>query len=147
MSRRARLVAVAFAACVVCGALALALAPSREASEPSAEGAAPDAGDLLGSDEMGAEVGRIVGAADVERSTSEQDVEREAARALEELVARGDCVLVRSGYLDLSGRVWGCVVQGAGWAEVRLVSEGASGSEVVVLRMDADDARSALGTP
>lgn len=88
-----------------------------------------------------------VGAADVSRRESDQGVGHEAARALEELRERGDCVLVRSGYLDLSGRVWGCVVQGAGWSEVRLVSGGASGCEVVTLRMEASEVRAALGVP
>lgn len=79
------------------------------------------------------------------RETSARDVASEAAAALSELRDQGDCVLVRAGYLDLSGRVWGCVVQGGGWSEVRVVRESGQGSEVVTWRLDAAEAARSLG--
>ena len=146
--RPARRALVALLACALCGLAAAALLPSGEAGAPASGGEGPgqEAGVSSGlSGSVTAE--QVVGAAEVTRGESARDVAEEAARALEELEGRGDCVLVRAGYLDLSGRVWGCVVQGAGWSEVRLVSEGASGSEVVTLRMDAEDLRERLGAP
>ena len=78
---------------------------------------------------------------------SEPDVTEAAARVLGERRAAGDCVVARSGYLDLSGRTWGCVLQGSGWVEVVVVSEdaGGDGSEVVTMRMDAEDVAASVG--
>ena len=82
---------------------------------------------------------------------------RESALPLEEEVARvlgrrrqeGNCVVARSGYLDLSGRVWGCVLQGDGWSDVVVVLEGdGDGCNVLSCRMDAReiDVKAILGT-
>ncbi len=77
---------------------------------------------------------------------SELPLEEEARRCLERYRKEGDCVVSRSGYLDLLGGTWGCVMQGDGWAEVLLVGEApdGAGSEVVVWHMDAADAADAL---
>lgn len=83
-------------------------------------------------------------------SRSDRDVQGWAASLLEERRAHGDCVLVRSGYLDLFGRAWGCVLQGSGWVEIALVTEdeGGAGCSAVVWRMDgADVAREAGPSP
>jgi len=50
-------------------------------------------------------------------------------------------VLVESGWLDLSGNVWGCVVFSGAWSEVCLVSGDAGGawSEVRAVRIAAQD--------
>lgn len=59
---------------------------------------------------------------------------------------RGDCVLVRSGYLDLSGRVWSMVVEGSGWVDVCIVqSVGGGTSETKVMHMDAAEWEASLG--
>ena len=61
---------------------------------------------------------------------------------LDEYAARGDCVVARSGWLDLLGRTWGCVIQGEGWVDVCVVGEReGGGSEVGVMRMDASGLR------
>ena len=81
---------------------------------------------------------------------SGQDVRSQAASLLEERRERGDCVLVRSGYLDLFGRAWGCVLQGSGWVELVLVTEDGDGAgcSAVVWRMDGGDvARKAGASP
>ena len=78
--------------------------------------------------------------AQVTRYESGRSVVDEGSSVLEGYRAREDCVLAHAGYIDLAGRVWACVVQGAGWAEVCVVQEGASGGcEVVSWRMDAGD--------
>lgn len=59
---------------------------------------------------------------------------------------RGDCVLVRSGYLDLSGRVWSMVVEGSGWVDVCIVQSASGGtSETKVMHMDAAEWEASLG--
>lgn len=52
----------------------------------------------------------------------------------------GDCLLRHAGYLDLLGNVWGCVVQGPGWVDVCVVSQGENVSQSVVRvrRLGAD---------
>ena len=57
-----------------------------------------------------------------------------------------DCVLARSGYLDLFGSVWGCVVRGGDWVDVCVVSEHEEGKacQVCVLRLERNEALEAL---
>lgn len=74
------------------------------------------------------------------RRESELPLVEEGEKVLEGYRLRGDCIVAQAGYLDLSGKVWGCVVQGAGWVELSVVREGdEGGSEVVTWRMDAAD--------
>lgn len=82
-----------------------------------------------------------------ERYESELALVDEAARVLEERASDADSIVVRSGYLDLSGKVWACVLQGEGSVEVLMVSEssGGAGSEVVSWSMDAEDAAALAG--
>ena len=65
----------------------------------------------------------------------------EAADLLEERRGKGDCVVSRAGYLDLFGGAWGCVLQGNGWAEVCVISEGEAGTgcSVVTWELRAED--------
>ena len=76
-----------------------------------------------------------------EERASARGVADEAASVLEDRRARGDSLVVRSGYLDMFGGAWGCVLQGSGWVEVCLVSEDGDGegSSVVTWRMLASD--------
>lgn len=91
--------------------------------------------------------GEVASASGARLLESELDVREAAARVLGERRDAGDCVVARSGYLDLSGRAWGCVLQGSGWVEVVVVSEDADGdgSEVVTVRMDAEDVAASVG--
>ena len=102
----------------------------RESSSPEGEGDAAPSG------------GWLPEGAELATRSSELSLEEEGSRVLERYRARGDCVLAQAGYLDLTGRVWGCVVQGDGWVEVCLVEEGddGGGCSVSVVRMDAADA-------
>lgn len=156
--RRRRLV-LALLACAV--ALALpALLGAPQASSPGA--ASPDAGEAAGEETVPTALGdgplarpdAAEGVVEVSPGVSAQvsgyesdlPLEEEARRCLERYRNEGDCVVSRSGYLDLLGGTWGCVMQGDGWAEVLLVSEApdGAGSEVVVWRMDAADVADAL---
>ena len=72
-------------------------------------------------------------------SYEEGEVEQVATRLLCTDRDRGDCVLASSGYLDLFGSVWGCVVEGDGWADVCLVVQADEGRvcQVSVTHLDA----------
>lgn len=76
-----------------------------------------------------------------EERASARSVADEAASVLEDRQDRGDSLVVRSGYLDMFGGAWGCVLQGSGWVEVCLVSEDGDGegSSVVTWHMLASD--------
>lgn len=52
---------------------------------------------------------------------------------------RKDCLPAESGYLDLYGDAWGCVIQGDGWVDVCVLRGEAGGdaSVATVVRMDA----------
>ena len=133
MRRRAALAVLALV-----GTALLALLVAGDAASPTGGGALAEADPPPVGE--GVPSAPAVPLAEREAYTSELDLEDEAARVLEERRERGDCVVARSGYLDLAGRTWGCVLQGSGWAEVVIVSEGdAGGSSVVRLLMDAED--------
>ena len=138
MSRRG----VAVALALTCAA-ALALA-SLSARTDGAPGGAPAEG---GAPEEGA-AEAIDGALDETGVTSrrseragEGDVAEVAAELLEERREQGDCVLACAGYLDLLGGTWGCVLQGNGWVELCLVTEGEEGAgcDVLTWRMRASE--------
>ncbi len=134
-ARPGRVVAIVALTCVLTvTALLWAGAGGLSEGEGAREGASEDAkGALPPSSDIPAE-------ARVTRYESGRSVVDEGASVLEGYRSRGDCVLANAGYIDLAGRVWACVVQGAGWAEVCVVQEGAHGGcEVVSWRMDAGD--------
>lgn len=69
-----------------------------------------------------------------------------AADVVREYCSRGDCVVARAGCLDLLGRTWGCVMQGAGWVELCVVREVDDGGCVVsVARIEASEVRALMG--
>ncbi|MGN0287179.1 MAG: hypothetical protein ACI4B6_05875 [Atopobiaceae bacterium] len=72
----------------------------------------------------------------------------QARQTLEEYQQRGDCLLRSSGYLDLLGNVWGCVIDGGGWVDVVVVrSTPDEGAKRSVVRMDAKEWAAELGAP
>ena len=77
----------------------------------------------------------------------EGSVEEVSSQLIEKREGAGDCVLARAGYLDFTGRVWGCVFQGNRWVEVCLVAEDGDGGgcSIRTWRMDADEAARSLG--
>lgn len=132
---------------VVTGALAVASVALR------GQGAAPDDASADLGEEVGRSVGEwvgdgdasslaegLIGASERTSRTSDLALADEASRILEDYERRGNCVVAQAGYLDLSGRTWGCVMQGVGWVEICVVTEGTSGkSSVEVWHMDAAD--------
>lgn len=78
----------------------------------------------------------------------DEDVVDVAADLLRGYRDRQDALLAYGGWVDLTGNAWGCVVQGPGWVEVRLVSaEGSTGgSKVETIRMEVSEWRDAYGS-
>lgn len=73
----------------------------------------------------------------------DKDLPDAAAALLAEYGAEPGTLLARSGWLDLVGRVWGCVVMGPGWVDVCLLSDGQSDgrTRVKTLRMEVSEWR------
>ena len=72
------------------------------------------------------------------------DVETASRTILEQYENAGESVVVRSGYLDLYGKTWSCVLQGPGWVDLCVVSERGDQerrSTVQRVRLDAEDWR------
>ena len=98
-------------------------------------------------EELGSGVSAATAASSVVTAECALDIHDEGAELLEGYADRGDCVLAQSGYLDLLGRSWGCVVQGEGWVDICIVQEGLNGegSTRSVIHMDASDVAGELG--
>ncbi len=84
---------------------------------------------------------------DAARSWEAASLEEGASQLLEEYAQQDACALAQSGYLDLQGQVWGCVVMGQGWADICVVKEGASGgaARVYCWRIDQDGVARDIG--
>ena len=137
---RVRWAAGALAALV---ALVLIVATRGEGSGRAEEGAgdaAPSAGAPEG-EGMPAPVADALSSAEETSVWCEKPLVETGREVLEDFRSRGDCVLAGAGYLDLTGRTWGCVAQGAGWVEICVVREEADGGgcSVASWRMDAGD--------
>ena len=137
---RARWAAGALAALLV---LAILLSGGGGADEESGAGASAESGEsgrqVL--DEVPEPVGNALSSAEASGYESERTLVEEGREVLERFRSRGDCVLARAGYLDLTGRAWGCVTQGEGWVEICIVREAPDGDgcSVVSWHMDAED--------
>ncbi len=124
-------------------ALVLIVAARGEKNERTGEGVG-DAASGVGTPEgvgMPAPVADALSSAEGTSVWCEKPLVETGREVLEKLRSRGDCVLAGAGYLDLTGRTWGCVAQGAGWVEICVVREGADGGgcSVASWRMDAGD--------
>jgi len=62
---------------------------------------------------------------------SELPLVREASRRLEAYRDAGSCSVECAGYLDMLGNVWGCLIQGEGWAEILVIGGEEDGSSTV----------------
>ena len=74
----------------------------------------------------------------VEQETLEGELPEVATGVVEGYRDQGSCVLVRSGYLDMFGKVWSCTVSGDCWVDTCLVSEGEGACVVLTVRMEAE---------
>lgn len=90
---------------------------------------------------------RVLGAGVTRRDVQAELVDA-ATEVLEQARDQHKCVLVDSGYLDLTGSVWSCTVVGEGWVEVTVVRSRNSGetSEVTTIHMDAKEWEGELET-
>lgn len=72
------------------------------------------------------------------RSWEAASLEEGASQLLDEYSQDSACVLAQSGYLDLQGHVWACVVTGGGWADICIVKQADSGeaAQVYCWRID-----------
>lgn len=129
----------------------------RDADGDGASAGAPVASNDAGGAATTGEAEGLVGATDVATlvaeglaSLEERDVVGDLPDVAREVVGSyrdGGFVLVHAGYLDLSGRSWGCVVQGVDGPEACLISqgEGSDTSHVRVLRMEEERWEGAYG--
>ena len=137
------------------------LSGSHVYGDPSSDEAqGSPSGDARGDDDpsgpQGTDVGRLLEGMELPQGVVSQaaptvrlqagSVEQVAVDLLASYRDARDCVLASSGYLDLLGSVWGCVVHGGDWVDVCIVS--ASGSEgiceVHVMRLERDEALESL---
>ena len=88
----------------------------------------------------------LVATGGLESRVQEGGVEEVATSVLSSYRDQGDCVLASTGYLDLYGSVWSCVVRGSRWADVCIVSAGEDDSvcQVIVMRMNEDEVAALL---
>lgn len=102
----------------------------------------------LGDERLPAARGPSPSSSHATTKTTRQGGAREAASTLlRSYRDQGDCTLAQQGYLDLLGRVWGCVIQGDGWTDLCVISEATDGtrSDVWVTRLVAEEAADELG--
>ncbi len=81
------------------------------------------------------------------RSWEAASLEEGASWLLDQYAQDESCALAQSGYLDLQGRVWGCVVVGESWADICVVKQGDTGEEAQVFcwRIDQDSVAREIG--
>lgn len=121
---------------------------ATDTSESADDGAVAGVGESNRSGEAGEGGKGPQGGTDGLRTTLEQGgVEQVATRLLCTYRDTGECVLASSGYLDLLGSVWGCVVEGDGWVEVCLVCEQSQDDacKVSVLHMGPNEIAQVMG--
>ena len=79
---------------------------------------------------------------ELETRECDEPLELAASELLEAYRAQRGCALVQSGYLDLAGNAWSCVVSGDGWVDVCVLARAGDDqerSEVCVMRMEVDE--------
>lgn len=87
------------------------------------------------------------GGSTVSERSLDADLSSAAATLLEEYEEEPGTLLAHSGWLDLTGHVWGCVVLGPGWVDVCLAEDGRAheGTRVQTLRMEVSEWRDSYG--
>ena len=75
---------------------------------------------------------------------SKETIQDEAQSVLESYQQRADCVLVYSGYIDLSGNVWSCLVNGGNWSELVTISDQGEIRRVSTWHISTQDVKNLL---
>lgn len=75
---------------------------------------------------------------------SKETIQDEAQSVLESYQQRSDCVLVYSGYMDLAGNVWGCLVNGGNWSELVIISDQGEIRRVSTCHITTQDVKNLL---
>jgi len=75
---------------------------------------------------------------------SKETIQDEAQSVLESYQQRADCVLVHSGYIDLAGNVWSCLVNGGNWSELVTISDQGEIRRVSTCHISTQDVKNLL---
>lgn len=75
---------------------------------------------------------------------SKETIQDEAQSVLESYQQRSDCVLVYSAYIDLSGNVWSCLVNGGNWSELVIISDQGEIRRVSTCHINTQDVKNLL---
>ena len=75
---------------------------------------------------------------------SKETIQDEAQSVLENYQKRADCALVYSGYIDLAGNVWSCLVNGGNWSELVTISDQGEIRRVSTCHISTQDAKNLL---
>lgn len=75
---------------------------------------------------------------------SKETIQDEAQSVLESYQQRADCVLVYSGYIDLAGNVWSCLVNGGNWSELVTISDQGEIMRVSTCHISTQDVKNLL---
>lgn len=79
-----------------------------------------------------------------EQMDTEETLPVAAERTLKHYQQRSDCLLVYSGYLDLMGNVWCCLVNGGNWSELVTISDQGDTRRVAICHISAQDTKNLL---
>ncbi len=75
---------------------------------------------------------------------SKETIQDEAQSVLESYQQRANCVLVYSGYIDLAGNVWSCLVNGGNWSELVTISDQGEIRRVSTCHFSTQDVKNLL---
>lgn len=75
---------------------------------------------------------------------SKETIQDEAQSVLKSYQKRSDCVLVYSGYMDLAGNVWSCLVNGGNWSELVIISDQGEIRRVSTCHITTQDVKNLL---
>ena len=75
---------------------------------------------------------------------SKETIQNEAQSILEGYQQRADWALVYSGYIDLAGNVWSCLVNGGNWSELVTISDQGEIRRVSTCHISTQDVKNLL---
>lgn len=72
---------------------------------------------------------------------SKESIQDEAEHTLKKYYLERNCALVYSGYLDLMGNVWTCLVHGGTWSEIVTISDYGDVRRISTCRFSANNSK------